>query len=143
MKNLFQLLSFVVLFSLPCFPQVDVYVKDRAGDDTGRRFVYYLKEEFNKSSSFNLRSFIPKDKSILVVELLSMDKNDGDSRFEGITTMFSVIWRIESPDQMWGYYLNSIMGYSGSSRLKESAVDIVASTKRLLDELKRFLNENQ
>ncbi|GMU87030.1 MAG: hypothetical protein AMXMBFR48_22710 [Ignavibacteriales bacterium] len=120
-----------------------MYVKDRAGDDTGRRFVYYLKEEFNKSSSFNLRSFIPKDKSILVVELLSMDKNDGDSRFEGITTMFSVIWRIESPDQMWGYYLNSIMGYSGSSRLKESAVDIVASTKRLLDELKRFLNENQ
>ncbi|MBV6511059.1 MAG: hypothetical protein FMNOHCHN_00538 [Ignavibacteriaceae bacterium] len=141
MKNSFQLLLLFTFLTVPVIAQVDIYVLDRSTDETGRRFVYYLKEEFNRSSSFNLRSYIPRDKSILVAEILSMDKNAGDSRFEGITTMFTVIWRIESPDQMWGYYLNSLMGYSGSSRLKESAVDIVASTKRLLDELHQYLNE--
>jgi len=141
MKNSFQLLLLFTFLTVPVIAQVDIYMLDRSTDETGRRFVYYLKEEFNRSSSFNLRSYIPRDKSILVAEILSMDKNAGDSRFEGITTMFTVIWRIESPDQMWGYYLNSLMGYSGSSRLKESAVDIVASTKRLLDELHQYLNE--
>lgn len=141
MKTSILTLSFLILTSL-AFPQSAVYVKDRSSDETGRRFIYYLKEMFNTSSSFTLYSFIPKTDPVLVVEVLTMDKNDGDSRLEGTQTMYSVIWYVVSPDYSWGLYLNATMGYSGKQRIQETAVDIVASTKKMIDEINQYLNED-
>ncbi|MCC6551198.1 MAG: hypothetical protein IT279_14125 [Ignavibacteriaceae bacterium] len=141
MKNLLIVLL-LFAFAEQVLPQSAVYVKDRSSDETGRRFIYYLKEMFNTSSSFTLYSYIPKTDPVLVVEVLTMDKNDGDSRLEGTQTMYSVIWYVVSPDYNWGLYLNATMGYSGKQRIQETAVDIVANTKKIIDEINQYLNEN-
>lgn len=141
MKKLFAVLFFITM-AAPYFSQSAVYVKDRSSDETGRRFIYYLKESFNTSSSFTLYSYIPKSDPILVIEVLTMDKNDGDGNLEGVQTMYSVIWYVVSPDHSWGLYLNATLGYSGKQRIQETAVDIVASTKKMIDDLNQRLNDN-
>ncbi|MCK6613557.1 MAG: hypothetical protein L6Q47_04920 [Ignavibacteriaceae bacterium] len=141
MKQILYLQCILILASLPLTAQTEITMRDYAEDETGRRLVYYLKESFNTSSSFKLLTFIPKDRAVMVIEVNTMDKNAGDKSNEGLSTIYSIVWYIKAPDQPWGFYLNSTMGFSGKNRIKESAVDIVASTKKMIDDISKYLNE--
>lgn len=119
--------------------QINIYVQDDSEDRVGGRLVYEIKEELSSSSFFNLYSYKPKDKTILVMVVMTMDKNDNNA-YAGSATMYAVVWYANDPKDAFPSLLNHTMGYCGKDRVEEAAKNLVAKTKKFLDELYDYYN---
>jgi hypothetical protein len=113
---------------------IAVEVVDGSKDPVGQRLVYRVKEDFHKSTGFRITE---KDESRWRVIIVTMPRfKDSPSS----ATIYSVVWNLilreENARSLFPYYIDSIIGYSGADAIEGAAEVVVASTDRLITQMR-------
>jgi hypothetical protein len=141
MKHSVVALLAFFLYAAPVVGQesgpTDVSVESYADDMVGRSLVYEIKEEFRKSSGFNLSN--SKEGTIKVV-ISTMPRHRDDPN---ISTLYSVTWTLSVEGVGLPYYLDGTLGYCGRDVVESSARSIVASTDDLVSYLAEAFRSRQ
>jgi len=142
MRNIILKLMVVIIGSFisttTSIAQVQIEVLDLSSDMTGQRLIYFIKEGFRKSSTFELNDgFGPRWKIIVS----TMPKEEFNP---SIATIYSAVWIMiisggacnldETP-----IYLYSTIGYCGRDVVESTAQSIIAQTDQLVSKLRKAL----
>ena len=118
-------ISALKLIAVPEIELVPVRVIDKSTDTTGARLCYQVKESIRRSSNMTL---IEKNESSIVINISTIPY----SKSENTATIYSIIWTLNVPQFRQPQYLNSTLGYVGSTRIDETAESIIAFTDNIL-----------
>lgn len=113
-------------------PRMPVEVSATTPDMVGQRFVYFIKQDINSSSTLSLTLNNDLRMQLLIVTL------DQDPLRPGNSTAYSVVLTWMNPKQPFPFYLDQYVGYCGSSRVRECAQDIVANTSNEAEQILRL-----
>jgi hypothetical protein len=104
------------------------------GDDiVGSRLAYYVKEGLRKSSGLTL-----SDDSDYRIQL-SIVTLDPSSNKDGYSTVYSAVWKLKFPTQLYPFFLNQSVGTCGSRRIEDVADGLVADTDKLATDFVRLI----
>ncbi len=131
-KYLFFLFIIFTLNILAQSEKFAIEIIDNTSDNVGESLVYQIKEKIRESNSLRLTL---KDEGRMQIEIktLSYEKSQ-------VLTIYTVIWILKPVGQLPIYY-ESTLGYVGIDRINNVAISLVAQTDRLIEELKKTLNE--
>ena len=118
--------------------QIAIIVSATSDDIVGQRLVYKVKEELRRSTGLRLAE--ANENSGLYLRLVTLDS---DTNAPGVSTTYSAVWVLESPDFIWPYFLHATAGYCGTSRVDETAQSLVAITDEVLVNTQRYLQNLQ
>lgn len=111
-------------------PKPKVEVVDHSSDPVGERLVYNIKEKIRSSLSLDLTS--DQKSSHLRLIITTTDK---EPNAKGNATIFSVVWVVIFKDDPLPRFLDSTIGYCGTTRIAESAENVLASTDKLISSM--------
>jgi hypothetical protein len=134
MKLLLRLAVILLASTSSAWAEMLVEINSTSNDTVGQRLVYYLKEGIRSSSSLGI-SFDQKQ-ARLQVNVVTLDQ---DTRIPGYSTVYSVVILWNNPEKPFPFYLNQLVGYCGSGRVRECADGLVANVSEQADNIIRLL----
>jgi hypothetical protein len=115
----------------------DIEIVSNAPDIVGQRLVYEIKEQFRKSTGFNLVDPIGSRWQLVIITL------DQDTSKPNQGTVYSIVWNMvledlcgPSPTALYG---ESTVGYCGTYVVESSAQAIVARTDNLVSSVRNMI----
>ncbi len=131
------ILLLILLYSITKAQNYDVLSVEfrHTGDDAvGTRLAYNVREEIRDSKSMNLT--YDDDKVRMQLILVTLEPGNSNS----YSTVYSATWVWNNPEQPFPFYITSVVGTCGTSRVSEVAQDLVAQTDKHLNDLRRLFN---
>ena len=127
--RLLTLLCFC-FFTQLTFAEMPVEIKSTTPDSVGQRLVFALKESIRSSTSLGI-SF-DQSKPRMQVNIVTLDQNTTDS---GYSTAYAMVILWNNPAAPFPFYLTHIVGYCGTSRVRECADNLIAHISEQADSL--------
>ena len=134
-KITFLILIFLSsLFSAQEAVKYPVEVSHSGDDIVGGRLAYAVKEKIRNSSSLQMSY---SEDARLTVILVTLDQTPDRP---GASSCYSFVLCMTNPNNYFPNYITSSVGYCGSSRVTEVADGIVADIDKVVDNIRRAVN---
>lgn len=114
---------------------VPVELVGQSADSVGQRLVYHVREGLRRSAAFRLTDMKEARWKIIITTMPRVKETPE------LATIYAVIWTLAIPaadgSEIPPYYVHSDIGYTGTDVLQQAADGIVASSDRLISEMRQ------